>query len=151
MAYTVDDTVKLTGIKRGNIGPWTTRGHIPAFPFGLADVMSLLTMQKLTERGLRLEAAAAIAWAVRDNWQEVLLADSAEHDHERQRWLVVGPAAPGAEVPFEYHVGPPNEATVNMIAAFSERGGAITVPMSAICGEVLAAAARHGINIQVPA
>jgi hypothetical protein len=126
--FTVEACSAATGYGRSTLGTMTQRGHTPGYPFGAADLCSLALAKALNDRGLPAPAACSIAWAARDAWAEVIVADDVTRpDHERSRYIAVAPSPPGDKVPFVWVLSGSSDALADFIAEGSERGVTIIV------------------------
>jgi hypothetical protein len=72
--YSVGVCANAAQLSRGTFACWRTRGQVPGGKYTLADSMSLALAADLTRMGMAIEPAVSIGWAVRDGWEEVLLA-----------------------------------------------------------------------------
>lgn len=72
LPITVSDACRAAGLNRGNVGMWQHRGHLPARDYDLADALSLALAGDLMKMDVKVEAAAAIGWGVRADWQRVI-------------------------------------------------------------------------------
>lgn len=139
--YGVDAAVVVSGFPRGTLGTMVHRRHAPSFPYSPQDLCSLLLAKELVDRGLRTEAACAIAWAVRDEWREVILADGAAGNSVR--YVAVAPTPPGDPVPFCWMFGPSDDDLLAFLEVGAERGPTFLVHATQVCRTVFTRLLEH--------
>lgn len=133
--YGVDTAAALTGFPRGTLGVMVTREKIPGFPWSEpADFCSLVLAKKLNDRGLAVEPACSIAWAMRDEWSKVILADEGP-DAPRQ-FVAVANNPPGDPVPYTWVLGA-GEPLLDFIEAGDRYGVTLVVNATEIVRTVL--------------
>lgn len=133
----VRTAAKVSGFPWGNLGSMTSRGQIPPFPYSPADVCSLTLAHRLTSRGMKTEPACAVAFAMRDEWVNIVVDDSDQPDHLKRRWVAVAPSPKGDAVPFIWNLFASTEDLVDFIATGEARGGVFLIDAAEIVREVL--------------
>lgn len=134
--FSVDVAAAVTGFPRGTLGVMVTRGYGTSFPCGIADLCSLMLAKRLVDRGLVMGAACAVAWGVRDLWQEVMLADAEQSAESRNRYVAVGRNPPGDPVPYTWLWLTSIDELVGFFQAPQHGGVAFAVDATAVCRDV---------------
>lgn len=93
------DAARIAGIPEPTMWSWTSRGHISRPPYTMGDVLGLMAARRLTERGMKAEAACEIAKALAGDWSKI-----AREDHEGRRVLLVIDEPKDGRTKYRFHL-----------------------------------------------